>query len=98
MDANGSILGSARRWPNVPVENDLVREKIPCELTLRPMKNPAFETNSDRVCNRMSRRLFLRATLAGGASLLACRAASLFAAPSASDDSSFSIGGDLPVN
>src|SRR5260370_7322817 len=62
------------------------------------MNNGAFETNSDRVCNRMSRRVFLRATLAGGASLLAGRAATLFAAASASDDSSFNIGGDLPVN
>src|SRR5882757_4396416 len=78
--------------------SNLVHEKIPCELTLRPMNDPAFETNSDRVCNRMSRRLFLRATLAGGASLLAGRAATLFAAASASDDSSFSIGGDLTVN
>src|SRR6476469_2152927 len=73
-------------------------KKIPCELKLRPMNNPAFETNSDRGHARMSRRLFLRATLAGGASLLVGRAATLFAAASANDDSSFSIGGDLPVN
>ena len=46
----------------------------------------------------MSRRVFLRSTLAGGASLLAGRAATLFAAASANDDSSFSIGGDLAVN
>jgi aryl-alcohol dehydrogenase-like predicted oxidoreductase len=46
----------------------------------------------------MSRRLFLRTTLAGGASLLAGKAATLFAAASANDDSGFTIGGDLPVN
>src|SRR5215216_3928402 len=62
------------------------------------MNNPVFETNSERVCNRISRRLFLRATLAGGASLLAGRAATLFAGASENDDSSFRIGGDLPVN
>src|SRR5215216_6835610 len=62
------------------------------------MNNPAFGTNSDRVCNSMSRRLFLRATLAGGASLLAGRAATLFAAAFATDKSTFSIGGDLAVN
>src|SRR5437764_2346333 len=57
------------------------------------------EGNSERVGDeRISRRLFLRATLAGGASLLAGRATSLFAAASASDKSSFSIAGDLPVN
>jgi len=55
-------------------------------------------TNHDRTRRGMSRRLFLRATLAGGASLLAGRAATLFAAGSASDNSSFTIGGDLPVN
>src|ERR1700756_5393509 len=58
----------------------------------------AFETNRQRAGSGMSRRVFLRATLAGGASLLAGRAATLFAAASANDDSSFSIGGDLPVN
>src|SRR4029450_5441001 len=69
-----------------------------CELTLRPMNNPACEANRDRIRSGMSRRLFLRATLAGGASLLAGRAAALFAAASANDSSSFSIAGDLPVN
>jgi pyridoxine 4-dehydrogenase len=82
------------------VENDvnLVREKISSELTLDRMGDTALETNSRRVCSGMSRRLFLRATLASGASLLTGRAATLFAAGSANDDSSFSIGGDLPVN
>src|SRR5437667_7809041 len=63
------------------------------------MNDSAFEANSDRVHpGGMTRRLFLRATLAGGASLLAGRAATLFAAESANDNSTFSIGGDLPVN
>ena len=96
--AAGVLHSAAGRMFRSKMTSNLVHEKIPCELTLRPMKNPAFETNGDRVCSGMSRRLFLRATLAGGASLLACRAASLFAAASGSDDSSFSIGGDLPVN
>ena len=46
----------------------------------------------------ITRRVFLRATLAGGASLLAGRAATVFAAASQGDNSTFSIGGDLPVN
>src|SRR6267378_2601751 len=63
------------------------------------MNDEVFKANSERVgLEGMSRRLFLRATLAGGASLLTGRAATLFAAASANDNSSFSIGGDLPVN
>jgi aryl-alcohol dehydrogenase-like predicted oxidoreductase len=62
------------------------------------MNKESFGTNHEQVCGVMSRRLFLRATLAGGVSLLAGRAATLFSAASASDDSTFSIGGDLPVN
>src|SRR5258705_11695898 len=63
------------------------------------MNDEVFKANSERVgLEGMSRRLFLRATLAGGASLLAGRSATLFAAASANDNSSFSIGGDLPVN
>src|SRR6184192_3179119 len=62
------------------------------------MNDELFGINHERIGGGMSRRLFLRATLAGGASLLAGRAATLFAAASANDNSSFSIGGDLPVN
>src|SRR4030095_16637873 len=62
------------------------------------MSNSAFERSGGGACSGMSRRVFLRATLAGGVSLLAGRATPLFAAASANDDSSFSIGGDLPVN
>jgi aryl-alcohol dehydrogenase-like predicted oxidoreductase len=62
------------------------------------MKHPVFEINSQRTCSGISRRLFLRATLAGGASLLAGPAARIFATASANDNSSFSIGGDLRVN
>src|SRR5437762_5554096 len=62
------------------------------------MNERSLATNDDRHNGTISRRVFVRAALAGGASLLAGRAARLFAATSASDDSSFSIGGDLPVN
>ena len=62
------------------------------------MNDELFGINHERIGGGMSRRLFLRATLAGGASLLAGRAATLFAAASANDNSAFSIGGDLPVN
>src|SRR2546429_151139 len=63
------------------------------------MNDEVLKTNNERVGHdRVSRRLFLRAALAGGASLLAGRAATLFAAASANDNSSFSIGGDLPVD
>ena len=55
-------------------------------------------TNHNRTRASMSRRLFLRATLAGGASLLAGRAATLFANSSANDSAGFTIGGDLPVH
>jgi pyridoxine 4-dehydrogenase len=62
------------------------------------MNREHFSTNDERTCSGMSRRLFLRTTLAGGASLLTGRAATIFAAASVSDNSTFSIGGDLPVN
>jgi aryl-alcohol dehydrogenase-like predicted oxidoreductase len=62
------------------------------------MNNESFGTNHEGVMSGVSRRVFLRTTLAGGASLLAGRAATLFATASANDSSSFSIGGDLPVN
>src|SRR5437667_1207504 len=62
------------------------------------MNDERFSINHDRIRSGMSRRLFLRATLTGGAALLTGRAATLFAAASPKDNSSFSIGGDLPVN
>ena len=62
------------------------------------MNDESFGTNHERVTNGVSRRVFLRATLAGGAALLTGRTGPLFATASANDDSSFSIGGDLPVN
>jgi aryl-alcohol dehydrogenase-like predicted oxidoreductase len=62
------------------------------------MNDERFGTNSERVgISGMSRRVFLRATLAGGASILAGRAVRIFAALPG-DRSSFTIGGDLPVN
>jgi len=63
------------------------------------MSDEVSKANNERVDQEgVSRRLFLRVGLAGGASLLAGRAATLFAAASASDKSTFRIGGDLPVN
>src|SRR6185312_6287128 len=63
------------------------------------MNDEVLKANSERIDHDgISRRLFLRATLAGGASLLASRAVTLFAAASANDHSSFTIGGDLTVN
>jgi pyridoxine 4-dehydrogenase len=62
------------------------------------MNDEHFGTNHEPTGSCMSRRVFVRATLAGGVSLLAGRAATLFAAASANDNSRFSIGGDLSVN
>lgn len=62
------------------------------------MNGLAFEMNNERVCSGVSRRAFLRATLAGGASLLAGRTATLFSATSANENLNFTIGGDLPVH
>src|SRR5437667_767185 len=62
------------------------------------MNERSLATNDERHNGTISRRVFVRASLAGGASLLAGRAATLFAAASANDNSSFSIGGDLTVN
>jgi aryl-alcohol dehydrogenase-like predicted oxidoreductase len=62
------------------------------------MNDESFTKNRERIFGGMSRRLFLRATLAGGAALLAGRATTLFAAASPGDNSSFNIGGDLTVN
>ena len=80
------------------VSSNLLSEKIPSEFRLRAMNDEASSTDQDRICRGISRRLFLRATLAGGASLLAGRTATLFAAASPSDNFTFRIGGDLPVN
>ena len=97
--AAGVLHSAAGRMFRSKMTSNLVHEKIPCEFTLRPMNDEVFKATSERVRPEgVSRRVFLRATLVGGASLLAGRAATLFAAASASDDSSFSIGGDLPVN
>ena len=107
MDANLPIPENRRPlassiWPLVERSSQkclkLYGEKISSAGTLRLMNNPAFEANSDRVCRGMSRRLFLRATLAGGVSLLAGRSTAILAAVSAGDNSGFTIGGDLPVN
>jgi aryl-alcohol dehydrogenase-like predicted oxidoreductase len=62
------------------------------------MNERSLAKNDERHNGTITRRVFVRAALAGGASLLAGRAAALFAAASASDDFTFRIGGDLPVN
>src|SRR5919205_3292379 len=63
------------------------------------MNDRRLGRNRDRISGGITRRVFLRATLAGGATLLAGRTAGVFAAASArSDNSVFRIGGDLPVN
>ena len=69
-------------------------------MNLFPVMNDELsKANSERVGqDGVSRRLFLRAALAGGALFLAGRGGTLFAAASTSDKSSFSIGGDLSVN
>ena len=80
------------------VSSNLLSEKILSEFRLRAMNDEVSSTDDDRIWRGISRRLFLRATLAGGASLLAGRAATLFAAASPSDNSTFRIDGDLSVN
>jgi pyridoxine 4-dehydrogenase len=62
------------------------------------MKDECLRPSHERAYEDMSRRQFLRATLAGGATLLTGRAVRLFAAASPGDNSTFNIGGDLPVN
>jgi aryl-alcohol dehydrogenase-like predicted oxidoreductase len=65
-----------------------------CEKLPWRMNSERFPENRRGV---LSRRLFLRATLATGATLLAGRAATFLAA-SANENASFTIGGDLPVH
>ena len=62
------------------------------------MNGEPFATNDERLCGSITRRAFVRAALGSGAALLAGRTASVFGAASPSDNSTFRIGGDLPVN
>src|SRR3989449_9992785 len=62
------------------------------------MNEVGLGINGERLCGILTRRAFVRAALAGGATLLTGRALRLFAAASPSDNSTFSIGADLPVN
>src|SRR5438874_10538650 len=62
------------------------------------MNEEGLGINGERLCGILTRRAFVRAALAGGATLLTGRALRLFAAASPSDNSTFSIGADLPVN
>src|SRR5690349_17784101 len=76
-----------------PCRHDITvaSEKILCAHTLSPMHDQVFKANNERVgCGGgISRRVFLRATLAGGASLLAGRAGTLFAIATSSDQLTF---------
>src|SRR5947207_6987520 len=65
--------------------------------------NDDFEMNHERAGSGMSRRVFLRAALASGATILTGRAATVLGAVSkkttaAGENSTFNIGGDLLVN
>src|SRR5437868_5102319 len=68
------------------------------------MQDESPRMHPDRDADAVSRRTFLGAALAGGATLLAGGTNALFGAASAaatvnpSADSSFRLGGDLPVN
>jgi aryl-alcohol dehydrogenase-like predicted oxidoreductase len=62
------------------------------------MNDAAFQERRERVNSTITRRVFLRATLATGAALLGSRTAAIFAATSENDNSMFKIGGDLPVH
>jgi aryl-alcohol dehydrogenase-like predicted oxidoreductase len=61
------------------------------------MNKAASEANSHPVCSAMTRRVFLRGSLAGAAALLAARATRVFSA-APNENLSFTIGGDLPVS
>ena len=62
------------------------------------MNHSASKANSDESCSGVSRRVFIRTTLAGGASLFASGAATIFADTGPNENLNFIIGGDLPVN
>jgi len=67
------------------------------------MDEEGLGTKQERPCGIVTRRAFIYAALAGGATLLAGRGATIFGATSpitrdAGDNPTFSIGGDLPVN
>jgi pyridoxine 4-dehydrogenase len=88
--------GSARH--NHGVSSNFIDENSVHQSTLHFMDDEASRTKSERLCDDISRRAFLRRIVEGGATLLGARAATLFAAASQSDNSTFSIGGDLTVN
>lgn len=67
------------------------------------MAEKCSRKDDERVCSGITRRLFLRTTLAGGATILVGRAVTILGAASPGiiepgNNSVFNIGGDLPVN
>src|ERR1051325_833599 len=95
VDANRSWPLADCRWLKTV---KLCVKTFSVTVLLQLMENSASETDRNQVCTRTSRRMFLRAALAGGASVLMGRGATLFAAAPSTDDTGFTIGGDLPVH
>jgi|SRR6266853_1285588 len=67
------------------------------------MNDEGLGINGERLCGILTRRAFVRAALASGATILAGRAATVLGAVSekttaAGENSIFNIGGDLLVN
>src|SRR5438094_210905 len=67
------------------------------------MNEESLGINGERLCGILTRRAFVRAALASGATILTGRAATVLGAVSkkttaAGENSTFNIGGDLPVN
>jgi aryl-alcohol dehydrogenase-like predicted oxidoreductase len=84
------------------VGSNLIDENSQHEHRLHFMNEEDLGAKPEEGCGVVSRRAFIHAVLAGGAALFAGRAGSLFGVGSpmteASENSIFSIGGDLPVN
>jgi pyridoxine 4-dehydrogenase len=93
-------LGEKRRG-TACTDSNFIGESIVHESTLWFMDDELLEAEAEPFCSSITRRKFVCTALAGGASLLAGRAATVFGArssPAVSDNSLFSIGGDLRVN
>jgi pyridoxine 4-dehydrogenase len=83
------------------VGSNLIDENSQYEHRLHFMNEEDVGAKPEEGCGVVSRRAFIHAALAGGAALFAGRASSLFGAgwptTEASENFTFSIGGDLPV-
>jgi pyridoxine 4-dehydrogenase len=90
------------RVPGVPIRCQISLGENSLSEHLAFMRDERLAANNERPGSVISRRLFLRTTVAGSASLLAGRVATVFSAASAitdaGDSSVFTIGGDMPVN